>query len=157
MSSGGKVPLTFHQPFKAIYITSRLSSLLVLLPFWTIYYSLFSRPRKSWTLKETVNVRLIRWIMPINAKCGTSPLRTDKSREVPQKELKETTFLWLEPIDDSLIRGFARDDRVHPVRVPAYVWPKGTDWQQHDGLVGLWIHGGGYMMGNASESFPESG
>jgi hypothetical protein len=151
-----KRPITHYQPFKGIYIFFRLASLVVLVPSWAIYYSAFPRPRKSWTLKETISVRLIRWIMPINAQCGTSPLRTNKTREVPQKELKETSFLKLEPVENSLVRGSAHDDSVPVVRVPAYVWPKGADLQSGDGLVGLWIHGGGYMMGNGSEHFPES-
>lgn len=150
-------PLTFYHPFKAFYIASRLLALIALVPSWSVYYALFSRPRKSWTLREAVNVRLIRWIMPLNAACRMSPLTTDKTREVPQTELKETSFIWVEPANATLIRGIAHDEMIGPVRVPAYVWPKGGALDKDDGLVGLWIHGGGYMMGNGSESYPESG
>jgi hypothetical protein len=93
--------------------------------------------------------------MPLNAQCGLSPQSTDKTREVPQKELKETSFVWLEPIPDSLIVGIAADDKVKPVRIPGYIWPKNADLKT-DGFVGLFIHGGGYMMGNGSESFEET-
>jgi hypothetical protein len=148
----------YQQPFKATYILLRLSALFFLVPSWALYYTLFRRPRQSWTLKETINVRLVRWLMPINAACGTSPLKLDKTRSVPQDQLKETSFTWVEPVDRSLVRDFADDENVRPVRVPAYVWPKGGDLQlSGEGIVGLWFHGGGYMMGNASESFDESG
>ncbi|KAJ6546645.1 Alpha/Beta hydrolase protein [Mycena vulgaris] len=142
------------QPLKGIYITLRLLALIPLIPAWAII-SVFSRPRASWTIVECVAIRLIRWVMPLNAQCGLSPQSTDKTREVPQKELKETSFVWLEPIPDSLVVGIAADDRVKPVRIPGYIWPKNADLKT-DGLVGLFIHGGGYMMGNGSESFEET-
>ena len=152
-----RIPLTYIQPLKAIYIFGRLSALIVLVPSWALYYTVAPRPRPSWTLKETINVRLVRWLMPINAACGTSPLKLDKTRSVPQHKLKETSFTWLEPVERNLVQGFADDEKVHPARVPAYTWPKGVDLKTDGGLIGLWFHGGGYMMGNASESFDESG
>lgn len=143
-----------RHPLKGIYITLRLLALIPLIPAWAIT-SVFSRPRASWTIAECVVIRLIHWVMPLNAQCGLSPQSTDKTREVPQKELKETSFVWLEPIPDSLIVGIAADDKVKPVRIPGYIWPKNADLKT-DGFVGLFIHGGGYMMGNGSESFEET-
>jgi hypothetical protein len=81
----------------------------------------------------------------------------DKTREVQDAELKETSFLWLPPADDSLVHGIAKDDLTKPVRIPGYVWPKGGSLKEGGGLVGLWLHGGGYMMGHGGESFGESG
>ncbi|KAJ7622692.1 Alpha/Beta hydrolase protein [Mycena rosella] len=93
--------------------------------------------------------------MSLNAQCGISPQSTDKTREVPQAELKETSFVWLEPVSDALVVGIADDVKVKPIRIPGYVWPKNTALET-DGLVGLFIHGGGDMMGNGSESFDET-
>ncbi|KAJ7210018.1 Alpha/Beta hydrolase protein, partial [Mycena pura] len=143
-----------RQPLKGIYITLRLLALIPLVPAWAIA-SVFLRPRPSWIFAECVVIRIIRWVMPLNVQCGLSPQSTDKTREVPQEELKETSFVWLEPVPDSLIVGIAADDRVKPVRIPGYIWPKNANLKT-DGLVGLFIHGGGYMMGNGSESFEET-
>jgi hypothetical protein len=151
-----KLPLTFHQPFKGFYVFARVSSLIILIPAWGLYYSIY-RPRESWTLKECISNRMIRWFMPLNSYCGLHPLSLDKTKEPSPKNLKETSFVWIDPVDDSLIRGIALDDKVKPMKVPGYVWPKAQTLEAADDLVGLWIHGGGYMMGNASESFGESG
>ncbi|KAJ7466940.1 Alpha/Beta hydrolase protein [Mycena latifolia] len=153
LASMASAPLS-RQPLKAIYILLRVLALFPLIPFWA-FSSLISRPRASWTIKECVSIRLVHWMMPLNARCGISPLCTDKTREVPQTELKETSFVWLEPISDSLITGIAVDEKVKPVRIPGYIWPKNTAFESGR-LVGLFIHGGGYMMGNGSESFDET-
>jgi len=114
-------PLWYRQPFKATYITLRIIALVTLLPYWTLYNTVSNRPRPSWTLKESVVVCLIRWLMPLNATCGLSPLCTDKTREVPQEELRETSFVWIEPAESSVIRGPAKDEKVAPVRIPGYI------------------------------------
>lgn len=151
-------PITFYQPFKAMYIAGRIAVLPVLIPAWAVRYS-FSRPRQSWTLRQCVEIQIIRHLMPINAATGLAPLTTDKTREVPQSKLKETSFVWLDPVEESLIKGIAKDDKILPVRIPGYIWPKQTPLTPTDenGLVGLWIHGGGYMMGNGTETFGETG
>lgn len=150
------LPITHYQPAKAIYLSARLLALLVLVPSWLAYYTVAKRPRPTWTLKQSVIVRIIRWVMPLNALCGITPLRTDKARAVPQSELKETTFVWLEPADPALLVGEALDDKIQPIRIPGYVWPKGGELGEDGGLVGLFIHGGGYMMGNGQETYPET-
>ncbi|KIJ40324.1 hypothetical protein M422DRAFT_49241 [Sphaerobolus stellatus SS14] len=154
------LPITYTQPFKALYISLRLASIFLLIPTWTLWHALIKKPHPSWTLKESLISRLIRWLMPINAQCGLHPLSLDKTQEVPDSKLKETSFVWIEPPESSIIRGAAldRDGKVKPVRVPGYVWPKGgvIGEGEGEGLVGLFFHGGGYMMGNGSEYFPET-
>lgn len=97
--------------------------------------------------------------MPLNATCGLSPLATDKTRQVPETELKETSFVWIEPARDDFLKGPASDPLVSSIRIPGYIWPKAGDLGKSDdnALVGLFLHGGGYMMGNGSESFAECG
>ncbi|TFK38485.1 Alpha/Beta hydrolase protein [Crucibulum laeve] len=152
-----QLPLWYHQPFKAIYISTRLLSLIALLPFWTVLYTVTSRPRSSWSLRESVMVRLLRQLITLVADTGISPLSTDKTHEVPQHELKESSFIWISPADSDAVRGPAVDELVKPVRIPGYVWPKGRtlDEDNSGGFVMLFIHGGGYMMGSGHESFPE--
>lgn len=148
-------PIWYHQPFQAVYVVTKFLSLLARIPLWTLYYAIFPRPRASWTLKETLIVRIFRVILSMNAAAGLSPMCTDKTRTVPETELKETSFVWIEAAQDSLIKGPAEDSAVKPIRIPGYVWPKGSDLQNSKGLVGLFIHGGGYMVGNGSEHYPE--
>ena len=97
--------------------------------------------------------------MPLNATCGLSPMATDKTRQVPETELKETSFVWIEPARDVFLKGSALDPLVPSIRIPGYIWPKAGDLGKSDdtALVGLFVHGGGYMMGNGSETFPECG
>ncbi|KAK2460207.1 hypothetical protein APHAL10511_007798 [Amanita phalloides] len=145
-----------QQPFKAIFIIFRVSSLVVLLPYWYIYYAFPSlRPRRSWNLNEAVMVRLIHWMMPINWKCKLNLLSFDKARQLSQSELKESSFIWLNPVEPHLVQGPAKHEKIKPMRIPGYVWPKFGDFVAYNGLVGLFMHGGGYMMGNASETYGE--
>ncbi|KAK7440991.1 hypothetical protein VKT23_016771 [Stygiomarasmius scandens] len=123
-----------------------------------------------WTLRECVSIRLIKWMMPLNSKCALAPLSLDKSRleERPEREreiekegkekMKETGFVWVPPVPREYIKGVANDSQVKAVKLPAYVWPKDSDLNggNAEDLVGLWIHGGGYMMGNATEKYGES-
>ncbi|KIL66998.1 hypothetical protein M378DRAFT_322995 [Amanita muscaria Koide BX008] len=152
-------PIWSSQPYKSMYIVARVSSLLILVPFWFLFYLLpFQRPRRTWTLRECVMVLVIRWMMPLNAICGLSPMSTDKTYQIPDKELKETRGVWITPVDKvskELVKGPAEDGKVRPVKIPGYIWPKRRDWDKYDGLVGLFFHGGGYMMGNATETFGE--
>jgi len=59
----GKLLLPFsfpfrRQPIKGLYFLYRLIGLLVNLPSWTFRYALRSwRPRRSWTLRQTITVR----------------------------------------------------------------------------------------------------
>jgi hypothetical protein len=45
--------------------------------------------------------------MPLNATCGLSPMATDKTRQVPETELKETSFVWIELARDGFLKGSA--------------------------------------------------
>ncbi|KAK7021972.1 hypothetical protein VNI00_017121 [Paramarasmius palmivorus] len=152
-----KYPIQNYQPFKGVYILLRVSSLLVLVPFWGIYFSLPSnRGRRSWKVSECIVMHLVKWIMPLNAECGIAPASVSKVRELREGDLNETHFVWINPAKEERIRGMARDGRVKGAKVPGYVWPKGAklDDLGDEDVVGLFIHGGGYMMGNGTETFP---
>jgi hypothetical protein len=158
-----RFPFWAKQPFSSLYILLKLVHLIWLLPGWALYYlPTKNRGRPSWTLKESLMVKLVSWIMPLNAMGGLSPMSTDKTREVPEHELKETSFVWLEPASPQFLQGVASDAEVPRPRVPAYVWPKGATVgtlpdDDGTGLICLFLHGGGYMMGHAGETYPECG
>ncbi|KAF9269686.1 alpha/beta-hydrolase [Marasmius fiardii PR-910] len=150
-----KFPQSSYQPLKSLHILFTVLSLVVLIPYWGIYYSFTKKPRVSWKIGECIAIRAMRWMMPLNAECGLAPLSVSKVN--PPSDFKESSLVWLEPADKSLVVGIAKDEKILPVRVPGYVWPKGQglDDDISSGFVGLFIHGGGYMMGNGMESFGE--
>ncbi|KAK0459339.1 Alpha/Beta hydrolase protein [Desarmillaria tabescens] len=92
--------------------------------------------------------------MPIIPLCDIPAQSMDKTRQVNEAELKTTSFVWIEPADNSLIKGVAKDEKVGKIKIPGYVWSKGSPLKHGghvSGLVGLWIHGGGYITGDGSE------
>ncbi|KAL0069249.1 hypothetical protein AAF712_003613 [Marasmius tenuissimus] len=151
-----KLPWKNQQPIKGLYVLGRVLSLLLLVPSWSLYYLLAKKPRASWTVGQSVAVCALRWIVPLNAECGLSPDSVSKVN--PPSEFKESSLIWMEPANEKLVRGLAKDERVRPVKVPGYVWPRGKgldDDDAQEGFVALFIHGGGYMMGNGTENFGE--
>jgi hypothetical protein len=89
--------------------------------------------------------------MLLNATCGISPMATDKTRQVPQTELKETSFVWIGPARDCVMY-------PHSWLYLAKSWGAGDLGKLDDSaLVRLFVHGGGYMMWNGSKSFSECG
>jgi len=132
-------PLCFRQPFKGLYILQRALSTLLLVPYWVIKYCrASSRPRPTWTLSETVFVMALRRMMRINEATGVMLECTDKAEEVDDRSLKETSFVWLPPIEGPLIKGTAKSEAVKPTRIPGYVWPQGTNLAESHGYVAYW-------------------
>lgn len=132
-------PLCFRQPFKGLYILQRALSTLLLIPYWTIKYSLASaRPRETWTLGEAVWVMVLRRMMRINEATGIMLEWTDKTKEVDDRSLQETSFVWLPPVENLLVRGTAKSGDVKPAKIPGYVWPRGTNLGESEGYVGYW-------------------
>jgi hypothetical protein len=95
--------------------------------------------------------------MPLDATCGLSPMATDKTRQVPETELKETSFVWIEPPRDDFLKGSTVDPLVS-CSIPISgrklgIWEY---WMVPLLLVCSCMEGG-YMMGNGSETFDECG
>jgi hypothetical protein len=132
-------PLCFRRPFRELYILQRVLGTLLLIPYWTIKYSRASaRPRKTWSLSETVWVMVLRRMMRINEATGIMLECTDKTVEVDDRSLQETSFVWLPPLEHLLIRGTANSEEVKPVKIPGYVWPQGANLADSKGYVGYW-------------------
>jgi hypothetical protein len=47
--------------------------------------------------------------LQVNTTCGLNPMATDKTRQVPETELKETSFVWIETARDDFLKGSALD------------------------------------------------
>ncbi|KAK0459317.1 uncharacterized protein EV420DRAFT_1479311 [Desarmillaria tabescens] len=114
----------------------RFVSLAALLPRWAARYIL---PKSCWSLKECIGVQMVHCMTLIVSLCGIPVQSTDKTRQVSEAELKTTSFVWLEPAVDSLIKGVAKDGKVGPMRISGYVWPKGSPLMQGEHVNGLSI------------------
>jgi hypothetical protein len=77
-------------------------------------------------------------MMRINEVTGIMLECTDKTKEMDDRSLQETSFVWLSPVDDLLVKGTAKSEDVKPTRIPGYVWPQGTNLAESDGYVGYW-------------------
>ena len=133
-------PLCFRQPFKGLYILQRALSTLILVPYWTIKYCCASsRPRRTWTLSETVCVMALRRMIQMNEVTGIMLECTDKTEEVDDGSLQETSFVWLPPVEDPLVKGAAKSEGIKPTRIPGYVWPRGAKLAESHGYVGYWV------------------
>ena len=111
-----------YQPFKALYLGTALSGLLVMLPVWTILATIPSqRPRRSWTVSRTVTVWFIRYILPVAFQTRTfSPTMVDPHTMADDPA---NGLVWVDP-DPKLIVGdidvYAKKQGVEPVRVAGY-------------------------------------
>ncbi|KAJ7699289.1 hypothetical protein B0H17DRAFT_1129352 [Mycena rosella] len=65
------------------------------------------------TIKEWVAIQLIHWVMPLNAQCAISPQSTDKTRKVPQTDLKEGDIICVAGTSLGGARGWNRRQCAH--------------------------------------------
>lgn len=157
-----------RQPFKTIYLLGlSVTTLFIRLPWWFIYYSWRpNRPRKSWTLRRTIMVQLLRQITKLPMKFGIVDGR-DLSLEVPQEELESlhARFVWIPELDKEDIVGIVAEhaDRaeVKSIAIPGYwILKEGSKWspehdkaQKHEKVM-LYFHGGAFVTGTAYPSHP---
>lgn len=145
---------------KAIY---RLGIILALrfiqLPFWSIYYSWRpNRPRRSWTRRRAVNVRMFKRFHQVGIELGLRDGR-DLSVEVPQEELEplNARFVWIPELDEGDIVGVVAKHAammdVKSISIPAYwMFKEGVRWSpahekvQKDETVMLYFHGGAFVV-----------
>ncbi|KAH8916688.1 alpha/beta-hydrolase [Atractiella rhizophila] len=167
-------------PFKEFYILAYLLiTILVHVPLWVIQYFipfsvvgyiwnttsgwhprygvLVGRPFKDWSLTQYIIVRWFRHITFLVVHCRLKLEIVDNT--VSPKGLKKSTFVLIPPVSEDRISGFvakaARKVNVRPAPVGAY-WYKRTDPllapSAEDDLVALNFHGGGYVLGDATEN-----
>jgi hypothetical protein len=112
-----------RQPFKSLYVFQRLvTTIFIFVPYWVIYYTLFPRPRPSWSLKQVINIEFTRRIYKVTEVAGVIWEARDPSKTPNQKRLKETTFEWSPPLPDELRTGAVVSERVKCGRVGTYIW-----------------------------------
>jgi len=163
-------PFIHHQPFKTIYFFGLFAvASLIQLPYWLIYYSWPpNRPRKSWTLRRTIYVQILRKLTQLPLKFGVNEGR-DLSLEVPQKKLESLNarFVWIPELEKEDIVGVVAEHAarvgVKSIAIPAYwILKEGTKWSpeyekaQKDEKVILYLHGGGFVVSLCSSLTPSS-
>ncbi|GAA5916578.1 hypothetical protein JCM6882_002548 [Rhodosporidiobolus microsporus] len=175
-------PYSSPRLLKWFYCTHRVSSSLFLLPYWAIKYALCTRPRKSWSLAETLLIDFTRRVSAITDMAGVQHATRDPTEEPDCASLKETRFEWVPGIAGDLVCGVVDDEGVRPLkRVGTFIWERADDvredyangnWKDDEldredfddestagestvgsgDLVGLYFHGGGYTHFSAHEN-----
>ena len=153
-------PLLHRQPFKVIYLIGFFAFIVFIqVPCWLIYYSWRpNRPRKSWTLYRTINLRILRKLTQLPLKTGILTNR-DLSLEVPQEELGSfnSRFVWIPELETEDIVGVVAERAaragIKSIAIPAYwILKDGVEWSpaydkaRKDEKVVLYLHGGAFMV-----------
>ncbi len=147
------------QPWKTLYLIWFFATLiLVKLPAWFIWYLVPShRPRRSWTIKRALIVRTIRELWTLEVDIDDE--KRDPSEEVPDSELTDAKFVWVDGIPDKLFCGevhrIADITNVRPTRIAGYwLFQKNYDWTGPRAKLGektiLHLHGGAFYVSHTS-------
>ncbi|KAI8996276.1 Alpha/Beta hydrolase protein [Trametes punicea] len=144
-----------HQPLKALFLVGRSLYVIFAIPLWAITNALPSwRPRRSWSLKNALRVKLLRTGLKILFQVGIpEPPALDSFKREPNR------VVWIERAAPDLIvseiRDLAEKNGVKAVKVGGF-WggPVGSD-----GVVGqraspeervvYYFHGGAHVMGSS--------
>lgn len=121
-------PYASPRLLKWLYCTNRVSGTLFMLPYWAIKYLVQSRPRKSWSLAETLLVDFTRRVSAITDMAGVQHATRDPTEEPDPSSLKETRFEWVPGIAGEMCSGVVDDQNVRPLaRVGTFVWERASD------------------------------
>ena len=151
--------ITLRKPSKVIFLIGFLAiTFFVRLPWWFIYYSWRpNRPRKSWTLRRTIQVQILRQITKLSMKFGLVSGR-NLSLEVSQEELEplNARFVWVPELGEDLggvVAEHAARVGAKSIAIPAYwILKEGSKWSpEHekplkDEKVILYFHGGAFVV-----------
>ncbi|KAI0058154.1 alpha/beta-hydrolase [Artomyces pyxidatus] len=148
-----------HQPLKALYYTYVLISLPVRFPYWVLVSALPAwRPRRSWTLRRAVMIRLVKLFVDTGYVVDLNLSRVDAN--VKAKHPERVGFVWVDAVPAELVAGevagCAKVNNISPVRVPGYWYGQRTadgEWGQRaepDEKVLYVLHGGGYFGGSGA-------
>ena len=149
-----KVP-TDRQPWKTLYLIQFFATLLLVkIPAWTIWYLVPShRPRSSWTLKRALIVRTIKELFTLEVSITDKP---DPTRDVPESELTDAKFVWVNGVPDELFNGelrwVAEITGARPAKIAGYwLYKTGYAWTGPRARPGektvLHLHGGAFHVG----------
>ena len=169
-----------NQPWRGIYLGYQSVLTVIRVPVWILLsVPKALRPRRSWTFKKTISMRLFSFLSPFQDLTSKYVFhlqswlrrliflfyRTGFLFHLPNhlalEEGSDIKGVWVEPVPELIlgdIKAFAEAADVHPVRIPGY-WMDRTGSSIPIGeapipgekiLYGL--HGGGYVWGSASST-----
>jgi len=141
--------LTF--PHNLLHAVAQFSLVLVLLPYHFVLFALAPRKRwrSSWTLTEAALMPAVKRIMSTMDTCGykIGARRTDAAPGAVGRwwirVRHGVRFEWVDGLEGEWVGGVLADEEVRVrEKVGVYSWTrKGVG--EREGLVGLWLHGGG--------------
>ncbi|KAI0020829.1 alpha/beta hydrolase fold-3 domain-containing protein [Xylariomycetidae sp. FL0641] len=142
-------PLVSYPPLRFLYKLLYLSTLLARLPLWVLSYALLRgrRLHPSWTLRQTVMVRLTKAMLHLSARAETP----QKLRLRPGKE--GARFATLAPFASDVYRGVLAEGDVAPATIGGTWFPAKPNEAQRVGPgtkthVVLHLHGGAFVLGD---------
>ncbi|WRT70092.1 uncharacterized protein IL334_007086 [Kwoniella shivajii] len=100
-----------HPFFRRLYLVFfLLTSLVILLPFWTLLYiPVENRPRRTWTLERCLRVRWSRRLCGLVARCEIDYLGRDLTIELDPNSLKFSHPVTIPAAPPSILRGHIKE------------------------------------------------
>ncbi|KAJ7783274.1 alpha/beta-hydrolase [Mycena metata] len=154
-----------HQPLKAAYVLYQLLSAVIRLPYWAVLAVPRAwRPRKSWSWRRTVQVKLIRHLTSMSQIVGPLMISPNHLALVPGTGYHG---VWVEPVPSEFVVGqlrvFAAAAGLSPVKLPGYWVHKvgstielGAPLMPNEKVAYL-LHGGAYTRLSAHPADPTAG
>lgn len=147
-----------RQPVKSLFLLYvGLSILFVRLPYWVVTSLVPAwRPRRSWSMRRTIMVRVM--VVFVDALFKTQLPPPAQDLKTVEKEASKNGFVWIDPTPELIggeIKAMADRNGVRPERIPGFWWgAKGPD-----GVAGQ-LAGKGekvvyYLHGKSPSSMPQ--
>ena len=144
-----------QQPWKVLYLLWFFATLIfVKLPAWFVWYLVPShRPCRSWTIKRALIIRTIRELWTPDVDIDDD--KRDPNKEVPDSELTDAKFVWVDGIPEGLFCGETRRiaelTNVCSARITGYwLLRKNYGWTGPRARAGertiLHLHGGAFYV-----------
>ncbi|KAI0075549.1 alpha/beta-hydrolase [Panus rudis PR-1116 ss-1] len=152
------MPFAFrHQPLRTMFILGGVIYILVSLPVWLVLAAIpATRPRRSWSFKRAIFVRLLRPLLKIRYQTA---LPTPTPLTKFESDAKALGFVWVKATPDLVvgeIRELAEKNGVKAERVGGFWYgPRGPDGEVGQPAspgekVVYHMHGGGHVLGSAN-------
>ncbi|KAJ7703104.1 Alpha/Beta hydrolase protein [Mycena rosella] len=157
--------LFHHQPFKSVYLLYAALAACLRIPYWALVSLPRAwRPRKSWTWRRTMQVKLVRYLTSLANTVGPLAVTPNYLALVPGIGYHG---VWVDPVPPDLIVGklqmWASVAGVSPVKLPGYwIHKPGSTINLEAPImpgekIAYCLHGGAYSRLSAHPSDPTAG
>lgn len=137
------------QPWKTLYLAFKLSTILLLVPAWSITY-LFTRPRPTWSWRHAMVVALLRHLTSLSVVVGKLDHLPDYRTVDPDAE-----GVWIGGVPHLItaeLKIWSAVAGVTSINIPGYWYarkgldPRPTAPVNPNQRVFLFLHGGGFTQ-----------